>query len=442
MTSALLPCACVVWLLGLWYVNSRLDGSSISPASLFLGYWFFGAACPLLAWLASLLLLERTDGYLFLAVIATTVFLASVFFRPVRRQTAMPGPQVLGRMARRRLLKIYPVALLLALLYPVGLYWQARATLGVHSVLEMPGIVSEARYTADWNPGTFVNGLNTFVFVAAALSGLLAANSPTRRHHHLAILAGLLPGVVTYYLTAARTGLLFSAVFWLASYITCSTYLGQSRRFLFARFFRAGLLLTLLVLPVVHVGYMVRTGTYSWAESKGFWEKSLSTAFGHMPVLGHWLASDDMTRLPPFELKSFAGITEKVGLAKREQGLYEVSYAVGSDDSLSNIYTSFRPLVEDGRGIFGACILLFIAAGAANLGWHYLRRGRIQMFPAVFAFQVYVLWSLITSIYIYLSTLLGVVLACAAIMHVLHLNRKEGPAAGADGPLARVADAG
>jgi len=430
MTGALLPCACVVWLLGLWYVNSRLDGSSISPASLFLGYWFFGAACPLVAWLASLLLLQHTAGYLFLAVIATTVFLASFFFRPYRRRITPPPAQVLGSSAQRRLLGIYPVALLLALLYPVGLYWQARETLGVQSLLEMPGVVSEARYTVDWNPGTFVNGLNTFVFVAAALSGFLAANRPTRKRHRLVILSGLLPGVLTYYLTAARTGLLFSAVFWLASYITCATFLGQSRQFSFSRFFRAGLLLTVLVLPVVHVGYMVRTGTYSWAESKGFWEKSLSTAFGHMPVLGYWLESDDLAQLPPFELKSFAGLTEKVGLAKREQGLYEVSYAVGADESLSNIYTSFRPLVEDGRGVVGGCLLLFLAAGAANLGWHYLRRGRIQMFPVVFAFQVYVLWSLITSIYIYLSTLLAVTITCAVIMHVLFLNRKAAAAAG------------
>jgi hypothetical protein len=169
---------------------------------------------------------------------------------------------------------------------------------------------------------------------------------------------------------------------------------------------------------------MIRTGTFEWQESKKFWEKSVSTAFGHMPVLGYWLASDDIAHLPAFELKSLAGITEKLGLATREQGLYEKSYEVGSDGSVSNIYTVFRPLIEDGRGYIGGCILLFAFSGIACFSWHLLRRGRITAFPIVFGFYLYVLWGLITSIFIYLSTIVAMLLSSILIMWFLaHAHR-------------------
>lgn len=417
MTVTWLPFLCVGLILYLWFLNAQMDRSSISPSSLFLGYWFFASVCPMLAWWASLIQVEHHTGYLFVAAAAGSVF-ASSLFRPVSSRSSGQNltQNYFGDTVRRRLLVTYGWLVLLAFTYPVSVYFQARATLGVGSLFDAPTIIAEARYTIDWNPGLFINGLNTFVFTAAALSGLLAADSRLRQRYRLIIVAGLLPGLATYYLTAARSGLIFSAAFWLSAYLTATTYLDRYRQLGFLRYIAGGFLIVALALPVIHIGYMIRTNTYSWEESKTFWEKSLSTAFGHMPVLGQWLDSAEYTNLPEMELKSLAGITEKLGLANREQGLYNISYAVGTDESLSNIYTAFRPLIEDGRGMFGGLVILFLCCGCANLAWHHLRRGRIWGFPLVFSFNLYVLWSMITSIYIYLSTIMAAIFTSCVVV--------------------------
>lgn len=426
MNSNWIPFVCTGLLLWLWFLNARIDRSSISPTALFLGYWFFAAFCPMLAWLSSLLLLENMDGYVFVAVAGCVILLATILFRPTKKPAidAPEGPRELSVRVERTLIWTHRLIVVIAFLYPVAVFFKARSTLGVQSLLDMPSVVSEARYTMDWNPGFLINGLNTFVFTAAALSGLIAADAAIRRRHMLAMIAGILPGAATYYLTAARTGLVFSAVFWLGSYLAASTYLGQQRRFNFRTFLFNGLLLVVLTLPVIHLGYMIRTDTYEWEASKVFLEKSLATAFGHMPVLGHWLASDPFREPPAFELKTLAGITEKVGLATRDQGLYNFSYSVGTEGAVSNIYTVFRPLLEDGQGYLGGCALLFLFMGIANFAWHRLRRGRILAFPFVFGAYVFVLWGIITSIYIYLSTLLAVLLSSVLIMMILTINHK------------------
>ncbi|NQV94016.1 MAG: oligosaccharide repeat unit polymerase [Sphingomonadales bacterium] len=425
MIYSCIPFLCVGLILYLWFFNSQMDRSSISPSALFLGYWFFASLCPMLAWWTSLIQLEHQTGYLFVVAAAGTVF-ASSLFRPT--SSCSSGQNLaqnhLGDTIRRRLLVTYGWLVFLAFTYPVALYFQARTTLGVGSLLDAPAIFAEARYTIDWNPGFFINGLNTFVFSAAALSGLLAADSRLRRRYRLIIIAGLLPGFATYYLTAARSGLIFSATFWLSAYLAATTYLDRHRKLGFLRFLGGGFLVVALALPVIHIGYMIRTNTYSWEESKTFGEKSLSTAFGHMPVLGQWLDSAEYANLPDLELKSLAGITEKLGLASREQGLYDISYAVGSDESLSNIYTAFRPLIEDGRGMFGGLVILFLCCGCANLAWHHLRRGRIWGFPLVFSFNLYVLWSMITSIYIYLSTIMAAILTSGVVVLIFLRDEK------------------
>lgn len=425
MTDTWIPFLCVGLILYLWFLNAQLDHSSISPSSLFLGYWFFASLCPMLAWWAALIQLEHKTGYHFVAAAAASVF-ASSLFRPKSWRTSelSLAPRGFGASVCKRLLSTYGWLMLLAFTYPVALYFKARETLGVSTLLDAPTMIANARYTIDWNPGFFINGLNTLVFSAAALSGLLAADGRLRRRHWLIIAAGLLPGLATYYLTAARSGLIFSATFWLAAYLASTTYLGRQKNLGFLRFIGGGFLIVALVLPVIHIGYMIRTNTYSWEESKTFWGKSLSTAFGHMPVLGQWLESSEYNNLPNLEFKSLAGISEKLGLASREQGLYDISYAVGSDESLSNIYTSFRPLIEDGRGMVGGLILLFIACGIANIAWHSLRRGRIWGFPFVFSFNLYVLWSMITSIYIYLSTIMAAVFTSIVFVSILLRDEK------------------
>ena len=424
--NALVAEFCIVLIFCLWFLSAKIEDSSIAPVPLFLGYWFFSALGPFASWALSLLNMEYVDGYILVLVFCISAFMAALLIRRRRHPTiARICPRAgLSAHGRRAIRMLYSCTLPIAFAYPIMVYFQAGNAFGFVSLREIPGIISNARYTSNWDPGTLINGVNTFVFVAAALSGFMAADYSIGLKTKFWIFLGILPGVATYYLTAARTGILFPLVFWLAAYIVGATYFGRSRRFSFAKVLKGGLILMALALPVVHIGFMIRTGIYDWARSMDFWKTSISTAFGHMPVLGHWMRSSEFTTLPTFELKSLAGVTAKLGYASREQGLYTLSYAVGSDDSVSNIYTAFRPLVEDCRGLAGAGCVFFLICGAANMAWQALRRGSVSALPIVFAFNVYVLWSVITSIYIYLSTLMAVVFASMVMTTVLILDRK------------------
>jgi len=129
---------------------------------------------------------------------------------------------------------------------------------------------------------------------------------------------------------------------------------------------------------------------------------------GHMPVFGHWWTVEQPhSVVDGLGTQSFAGLAGLAGLGDRKSGLYDGMAGFTE----SNIYTALRPLVED-FGIVGALAFVAALAFAAGLGWRMLRAGRCAGAAPVVGFAAYVLWSPITSIFVY-STIFAVVVAFA-----------------------------
>ena len=106
--------------------------------------------------------------------------------------------------------------------------------------------------------------------------------------------------------------------------------------------------------------------------------------------------------------KTFMGISNLLGLEERVQGIYPEYLNIGKNGfyGISNIYTIFRPLVED-FGEAGTMLVMFMMGIASNFSIKSLAAHRNVFIHQVLlvAFFGYLMWSFVASFYAYTSYL-------------------------------------
>ena len=168
---------------------------------------------------------------------------------------------------------------------------------------------------------------------------------------------------------------------------------------------------------------VLRTGEISERTILEICEKFVAYSLGHMHCVDMWYTSYTPTDLA-WGSKTFMGISNLLGIEDRVQGLYPEYLNIGKNGfyGISNIYTSFRPLVED-FGEVGAMIIMFGMGAAANMSLKALKAHQ-NMFlnqTLLVALYGYVMWSFAASFYMYTSYL-----AMFGLAYVLfHLLQKE-----------------
>ena len=118
------------------------------------------------------------------------------------------------------------------------------------------------------------------------------------------------------------------------------------------------------------------------------------------------------TTYTPAELawgsKSFMGISNLLGIEERVQGIYPEYLNIGKNGfyGISNVYTIFRPLVED-VGEVGTMIVMFFMGFISNYSFKNIITHRFLFINqvVVIAIFAYLMWSFVASFYAYTSYL-------------------------------------
>jgi oligosaccharide repeat unit polymerase len=247
-----------------------------------------------------------------------------------------------------------------------------------------------------------------FVYLAPVTGGALFVLHPKKRWKILAMLS-FLPSVAVTLLQTTKAAMLFAAVLWLSSYFAARLRFGK-----LAVFTRSHVAVTIGVGGAVAVLFFAvsfaRMASTDFALISVVYLKLSTAAFGHMSVLSQWLSDYANGPFAPSLGKvTFAGPLELLGFGHRVPGLFEnlIELVVGET---SNIYTGFRPLIDDFT-IPGALIVLALVGMVGGVGFRLVAAGRWSALPLLIIAYATIFWTPITWFWIYNSltaTVVGV----------------------------------
>lgn len=258
-----------------------------------------------------------------------------------------------------------------------------------------------------------------FVYLAPIVGGLVYVFRRRWTWRLLALLS-LLPAIAVTVLQTTKAAILFSASFWLASYFAARLRTGE------LRVFTRGHLVVGAVLGVVVTVFFFAVGLARLASTDTsllsvVFLKLATAAFGHMSVFSQWLGQywNDPFH-PTLGAYTFSGPLELMGFSQRIPGIFENVIELVAGES-SNIYTGFRPLIQDFT-MPGAIVILLVLGVVSGIAFRRVAAGRWAAAPVLVAAYVTILWTPITWFWIY-NSLTATVVGLAGLVWLIRLVR-------------------
>ena len=260
-----------------------------------------------------------------------------------------------------------------------------------------------------------------FVYLAPTVGGIIYALRRERRWKLLA-LSTMLPAIVVTLLQTTKAAILFGGSLWLSSYFATRLRLGR------LGVFTRGHVVTAMLIGGTATVFFVGIGLSRYASTDlsllaVVQVKLVTAAFGHMSVFSSWLI--DYSR-QPFEPTlggyTLAGPLEMIGLGRRVPGLFDNPIELIAGET-SNIFTGFRPLIEDFT-LPGALVVLTGLGVAGGAAFRLASRGGWGAVPVLVAVYVTILWTPITWFWVY-NSLIAAVFAMALAVWILRTWRRS-----------------
>ena len=408
--SLLLPLLLGTALVALAAISRATAGTWLNPTALFPLWWCFASIVPLL--LASS---EPVSPAAMMWVLAASLCVAAgAALGNLGLKTKLQSP---GTGASVLELKILGAAMLISIV--LGMVSNvAHALLSGVSLsdlldLEKLVVVSNQlyviRYAEDGAPPApprLAQALLPFVYLAPALGGLVFQFARSRLWKCAAIIS-LIPAIAVTVLQTTKAAILFAATLWFCSYFTARLRMGRLGVFTRGHLIIAGGIGVLAMLFFFAIG-LARLGTTDVGMADVVLLKLVTAALGHMSVFSTWLAEYWQDPFEPtLGIYTFAGPRELLGMARRIPGVFENVVDLVAGES-SNVFTGFRPLIED-FGMVGALVILTLLGFVAGLGFRNVARGNWSGAPILIAAYMTIIWTPITWFWIYNSLTMTVI---------------------------------
>ena len=214
-------------------------------------------------------------------------------------------------------------------------------------------------------------------------------------------MAALIPPVIVTVLQTTKAALLFAGTLWLSGYFATRLRLGRTSVFTKGHV-ALGVILGGLGITLFLATSVARLGSTDSALIGTASGKLIGAAFGHMTVLSQWLTEYwNGSYSPTLGKVTFAGPLELVGAGQRIPGLFEsLIDLIGGDTS--NIYTAFRPLIQDFT-FPGAIAALVLVGFAGGISFRMVAAGNGRAAPVLIGTYATIFWTPITWFWIYNS---------------------------------------
>lgn len=424
VTSAALLCSLV---LIAWAATMRaLAGTWLQPAAFFALWWCFAGILPLI-FSPGDPVEPNAIAWLVAAGIAVSIggLIGNGGFKT--RRIAEPPPST------DRELTVFGIVCLMSVILGTAssVTFVSASGIPLRDVFDIQKlvIVSNQLYLARYGEAgsaaapALSQALLPFVYLAPAVGGVFFVLRRQIKWKLLG-LASFLPAVAVTILQTTKAAVLLGMILWLSSYFAARLRQGK-----LAVFTRAHLVVALGAGATITIFFfavgLARLATTDVTLANVVYAKMVNAAFGHMAVLSQWLVEYWASPFSPtLGTVTLSGPLEMLGYGHRIPGLFENLVDLVAGDT-SNIYTGFRPLIQDFT-IPGALAILALLGMVGGVGFRLVAGGRLSALPLLIVAYVTIFWTPITWIWIY-NSLTVTVLATGGIMIFIRVWRGPRP---------------
>lgn len=375
--------------------------------------------------LLSLLLLQADIGGVYCGFfwLAAAIFVFALGSYLMRRRYLSFHP--VGRSVTRasaggyevydsRMMKIILIILLLlSLIQPLSFVYRLGYGIpdffSLHKLLEMNAAAANARYVSkSYLTSAFTQVFLALVYLLPMIGGwniIFSKRAATR----VLCVCTIAPSLLVLLTQNTKAAFIGSALLFLSSLIT-------ARYQKTGAFFRLRAKSLFFLIPIAavflllnYISFFLRNGDISLSLFVEINNKVLNYLLGQIPAFNSWFSGSFTASGSTFGLKTFYALPDALGLMKRNPGIYTVKLVTAHLNT--NVYTAFRPLVEDFTAI-GALVVLFLAGALSGFCFERLRAGRARCLDLVFltSLYFYIFYAFITSPWAYVSYTAAVIL--------------------------------
>ncbi len=397
-------------------------GTWLHPAALFPGWWMLAGISPLI-FAYDEPVSPAAVAWVIVASVAVSAGAVAGAGGFATRRISQPMP--VSRF--EKLLLSWPMVLAIVLGMLSNVAFAAGSGVAFTDMLDIEKlvVVSNRLYVARYAeigapPPRLSQALLPFVYLAPAIGGMVFVIRREWRWKTLAMLT-MVPAVAVTILQTTKAAVLFSGTLWLSSYFAARLRLGNIKTITRGHVIVAGGVGVLVTIFFFGVG-LARMASTDTALGSLVRVKLVTAAFGHMSVFSNWLAEySGQPFSPTLGTYTFAGPLELTGLRQRVPGIFENVVELIAGET-SNIYTGFRPLIQDFT-MPGALAILALLGVVAGASYRAVTAGNWGAVPVLVAAYMTMLWTPITWFWIY-NSLTATVIAVGLMVYFIRLWRR------------------
>ncbi len=304
---------------------------------------------------------------------------------------------------------IFVLVIILAFVYPfyqlTHYGFSIQDFLSINQLLEMNNTIAADRYSGAEEFTILDQLLLVFVYLAPLYAGYISTFFDKKKQTFFYI--AFVPALVVALSQSMKAGFIASVFLWLTGKIVAMYSTDKQLPRFNTKVILISTLIILVFLGLLFFSMLLRTNEINSDTISFISYRFVNYGFGHLVAFDDWILTG-WNSYYPFELKTFYGISNYLGLASREQGVFTEFFSYGngnvSGEMVTNVYTAFRFLIED-FGFFGS----FIFFGLFGLfsGFSFLK---IKNNPNTIAWKVihsaflfFIFYSFATSVWAYTS---------------------------------------
>lgn len=300
-----------------------------------------------------------------------------------------------------------------------GIYangFNIRQILSFKILLELNNAAATSRYANETQSNLFSQIALIFVYLSPLFGGYLLPLISKGKKYWCYL--SILPALLITLTQAVKLGFITSIALWGIGLLV-SSY-SNNNSFIRIRITTMVkiLLSSILFFAILFLSMIFRVGEFDLNTIQLMSQKFILYAFGHLPTFDLWFSKNIGQINPTGGVKTFYGISNFLGIAQRQQGVFTELTIFGKNNfsgMSTNVYTMFRFILED-FGFFGSLLMIFTAGSISGFSWLMIKKQTNIIFfqTILIAILFFVSMSFATSVWAYTSYILTIVL-----MHLL-----------------------
>jgi oligosaccharide repeat unit polymerase len=414
----------VLLTLSLLAISARqIFKSWLAPGALFALYWFVASLVPTIL-LAKHEVSPAALIWIFFAALAVVV--GNLFVMKIDLRRIQPISISLLSNSQVRYLKLWVIAsAILGTLSVFTALWDSGYSLwmlfSLDSLVSIANAFSVSRYQETYVPSIQTQILLVFTYLSPTIAGFLAATTSKRKDYLFSAIS-LLPAILLMLVRTERNAFILGIVLWFSAYLVANCVQGRLTPFKKWQVL-TGILAFLSLIFVFAFVAMVRAGATDISLLPLLIRKVTAGATGHIAAFSIWFERDGLQVAPSLGQISFAGIFNALGVYTRDLGLFQEVVFLDSGFA-TNIYTLFRPLIQDFT-VIGSLFFLLAFGLVGGVAYQSALKGNIRAVPLLTGIYATILFSFNTSIWIWTSVLAGYVGYIACIWFLPNITSRK-----------------